>query len=259
MTKEEKENAVYNILLTPIKCFKLWQGDPIICLKDNVIYSTQSYDSKCLDEDMSDFSVGFYEIVYKDILKGNNGKILNDNGTYKNANYMGDTMHSFNSLANVILDNESKSKRSPKEKWLDKLIDYYCQYHCLANFWVIPMCHGRSLPAKLNRYDSLDAYLNRVNDWYSNNVDFRNNTDKYFQNFTDYKCYLGIHGMSWYEDKLLGVPSEIYKSKDKCFEEIDRIYSFWEQRAREIAKKYTNELYDYFDRYGLINAAETTN
>ena len=108
----EKENIVYKILLTPIKCDK---NIPKICLKDTVIYSPQLYKSTPY-EDMSDFSVGFYKIVYKDILGGNNVEILNEDGTYKNENYMGDTIHSFNSLANVILGNRSQKERSLKEE-----------------------------------------------------------------------------------------------------------------------------------------------
>ena len=108
----EKENTVYKILLTPIKCDK---NIPKICLKDTVIYSPQLYKSTP-DEDMSDFSVGFYKIVYKDILGGNNVEILNEDGTYKNENYMVDTIHSFNSLANVILGNRSQKERSLKEE-----------------------------------------------------------------------------------------------------------------------------------------------
>lgn len=60
----EKENAVYKILRTPIICCK---KVPKTFFKDNVIYSPQLYYS-IPDEDMSDFSVGFYEIVYKKIL-----------------------------------------------------------------------------------------------------------------------------------------------------------------------------------------------
>lgn len=171
---------------------------------------------------------------------------------------MGDTMHSFKSLKNVILGN----KQSPKEEWPKELIDYESKYHCLANFWVIPMSHGRALPARLNKnYDSLDAYLKIVEDWYSNNVDSGDikNTEKYFQNFTDYEFFFGIHCMSGH--KTSDNPLEIYTSKDKkgCIDEIQSIYDFWDKRSSEIAKKYTSELYDYFDDLGLINVAKTTN
>lgn len=243
----EKENIVHEILLTPIKCDK---NVPKIYIKDNVVYSPQLYKGNP-DEDMSDFSVGFYKIVYKGILRENNVDILNEDGTYKNKNYMGDTIHSFNSLANVILDNKSKNERSPKEAWPKELIDYQSKYHCLANFWVIPMCHGRT-SAKLNRYDSLDAYLNKVC------TGAIKNADEYFQKF-NYESFLEIHGMSWY--KRSDNPLEIYISKDYdgCIDEIQRIYDFWDKRASEIAKKYNSELYDYFQGLGLINAALTMN
>ena len=243
----EKENIVYEILLTPIKCEK---NVPKIYIKDNVVYSPQLYKGNP-DEDMSDFSVGFYKIVYKGILGENNVDILKKDGTYKNKNYMGDTIHSFNSLANVILDNKSKNERSPKEAWPKELIDYQSKYHCLANFWVIPMSHGRT-SAKLNRYDSLDAYLNKVC------TGAIKNADEYFQKFK-YESFLEIHGMSWY--KISDNPLGIYISKDYdgCIDEIQRIYDFWEKRASEIAKKYNSELYDYFQGLGLINAALTMN
>lgn len=61
----EKEKKVYEILLTPIKCCKNVKK---IYMQDNVIYSHQSYIREP-DPDMSDFSVGFYEIVYKGILR----------------------------------------------------------------------------------------------------------------------------------------------------------------------------------------------
>ena len=86
-------------------------------------------------------------------------------------------IHSFNSLANVILGNRPQKERCPKEEWPKELIDYQSKYHCLANFWVIPMCHRRT-SAKLNRYDSLDSYLNKV---YSGVI---KNTDEYFQKIT---------------------------------------------------------------------------
>ena len=62
------------------------------------------------------------------------------------------------------------------------------------------MCHGRT-SAKLNRYDSLDSYLNKV---YSGVI---KNTDEYFQKFT-YESFLEIHGMSGY--KISDNPLEIY-------------------------------------------------
>ena len=247
----EKENIVYEILLTPIKCDK---NVPKIYIKDNVVYSPQLYKGNP-DEDMSDFSVGFYKIVYKGILRENNVDILNEDGTYKNKNYMGDTIHSFNSLANVILDNKSKNERSPKEAWPKELIDYQSKYHCLANFWVIPMCHGRK-SAKLSWYDSLDYYLEEVKNYYLREVKLRFiESQEYFKNFT-WESFLDTHGLSEY--KMIDDPLKIYKEKDKkaCLAELKRIYGFWEDRARQIVKKYNNELYNYFNGLGLINEGE---
>ena len=195
---------------------------------------------------MSDFSVGFYKIIYDNILQNNNGEILNKDGTYKNENYLGDTMHSFNSLANVVLGDKSKKYRSPKEKWPEELIEYESKYHCLANFWVIPIRHGRR-SAKLNRYDSLDEYLNKVHKGTINDA------NEYFQKLP-YESFLEIHGLS--SHKILDDPLKIYISKDKkgCIDEIQRIYDSWDKRASEIVKKYKTELYDYFKALRLINS-----
>lgn len=247
----EKEKKVYEVLLTPIICDNNVKK---ICMQDNFIYSPQLYNSG-LDEDMSDFSVGFYEIVYKDILEGISGKILNKDGTYRNKNYMGDTIYSFNSLANIILGNKSKSNRSPIKEWPEELIDYHSKYHCLANFWIIPMCHGRK-SAKLSWYDSLDYYLEEVKNYYLREVKLRFiESQEYFKNFT-WESFLDTHGLSEY--KMIDNPLKIYKEKDKkaCLGEIERIYEFWENRASQIVKKYNNELYNYFNSLGLINEGE---
>ncbi len=244
----EKEKKVYEILLTPIKCCKNVEK---ICMCDNTIYSPQLYYSSP-DSDMSDFSVNFYEIVYKDILKENNGKILKENGKYISENYMGDTMHSFNSLANVILGDKCKDCRSPKEMWPEELIDYHSKYHCLANFWIIPMCHGRK-SAKLSWCDSLDYYLGEVKNYYLGEVNLSFiEPQGYFEKLT-WKSFLDIHGLSEY--KMIDNPLEIYKEKDKkaCLDEIERIYGFWKNRASQIVKNYNDELYNYFNGIGLVN------
>lgn len=243
----EKEKKVYERLLTPIICDNNIKK---IYMQDNIIYSPQLYNSN-LDEDMSDFSVGFYKILYKDILKENKGEILKEDGKYRNKNYMGDTIHSFNSLANIILGNKSKNNRSPIKEWPEELIDYNSKYHCLVNFWVIPMCHGRQSP-KLSKYDSLDYYLEKVNKSFIE-------SQEYFKNFSTMQSFLDIHGLSEY--KMIDDPLKIYKEKDKeaCLSEIKRIYEFWENRASQIVKKYNDELYNYFNNLGLINEGGNTN
>ena len=102
---------------------------------------------------MSDFTVGFYEIVYKDLLKCMT--LLNGKGELYNAQFAGDTMNSFNTIANFTINaGKSMAKRTPLEEWPEYLKDYRIRYHCLANFWILPMDIGRT-SRKLNKYDSM--------------------------------------------------------------------------------------------------------
>ena len=124
------KEIVKKILLTPIECNKRYKT---IKLVNGEICSPQKY--YCGEDcDMSDFAVGFYEIIYANIIPGK--KILN-NGFFTSKEFAGDTMNSFNSLANIILDNNDKNSRSSKDIWPDYLEKYEKDYHCLANFWVI--------------------------------------------------------------------------------------------------------------------------
>ena len=143
MNEIEEKNIVKRILLKRYKCVQMVDGE---------IRSPQKYYCTA-DCDMSDFAVGFYEIIYRDNLLNENKNILAEYGRFKNKELAGDTINSFNSLANVILDETNKT-RSNQDKGPDYLIEYEKRYHCLANFWVIPMRHGRR-SAKLGRYDCL--------------------------------------------------------------------------------------------------------
>lgn len=238
---DEKEKKVYDILLTPIMCDKRISKTLI---QDGIIRSPQHYYSRS-DEDMSDFSIGFYKIVYKDMLSDSNGEILNEKGYPINKEFMGDTMHSFNSLANIILEDKSKDSRSPIKKWPPKLVEYYSKYHCLVNFWVIPMRHGRN-SAKLSKYDSLDYYLARVQG------EFINDEEGYFGKFKSWKKFLKAHCMSSYV--LKSNPLIMYYSADKdgCISELNRIHEFWKLRDEELVDEHTDELYEYFSKLGLV-------
>lgn len=241
----EKEKWVYAILLTPIDCDKKFSK---IELKDGIIKTPQLYYSTA-DEDMSDLSIGFYKILYEDILKdkskNEDGEILLDRkGHYINEDYMGDTMHSFNSLANAIFSVPSAKQWPPEEEWPPELIDYKIKYHCLANFWVIPMKHGRR-GKKLSYYDSVDYYLYKV---HKDFFESQSQKEGYFANFSNWDCFLETHCISSYsvkkEDSLL----DVYKieDRDKHLNELARINKAWEDRALEIAKKHGNKLYKYF-------------
>ncbi len=233
----ENEKKVYNLLLTPIECSKEYSE---IKISNGVIHTPQLY-RRVADEDMSDFSIGFYKIIYKDLLKKNAGEMLQGNGAYVDAEYLGDTMHSFNSLANIILGDLSKDNRSPKDKWPPELLDYSKRYHCLANFWIIPMNHGRR-SAKLSMYDSVDYYLYRVKN------EFLDVGDGYYSNFPDWDSFLGMHCMSDYHIKNNSLDMYKIKDKDSCLKELDRISDAWVKRALELVEKFGDELYTYFSK-----------
>ena len=76
------------------------------------------------DCDMSDFACGFYEIIYKDILIGQN--IVVEDGNFTNKIFAGDTMNT-----GIISKYGRKTKLSTHKR------------HCLANFWILPMWLGR--------------------------------------------------------------------------------------------------------------------
>ena len=76
---------VYDILMMPIKCDK---NVKTISIENNYILSGQKYRSM-EDEDMSDFAVGFYEIIYDSIIEPKG--ILNENGKFTNSDFAGDT------------------------------------------------------------------------------------------------------------------------------------------------------------------------
>lgn len=124
----KKREQVYNILVTPIISDKSISK---IVKVDNFIRSPQKYYSSP-DEDMSDFAIGFYRIIYLEY-----GDILTDHGTLKDCCFAGDTMNSFNSIANIT-HGTGKSKNERKhinwEENCPKLFEYYNRYHCLANF-----------------------------------------------------------------------------------------------------------------------------
>ena len=207
---------------------------------------------------MSDFAVGFYEIIYRDNLLNENKNILAEYGRFKNKELAGDTINSFNSLANVILDETNKT-RSNQDKWPDYLIEYEKRYHCLANFWVIPMRHGRR-SAKLGRYDSFDFYLEKLQDEYD---EFQKEAivhyprdkkeyNNYFRMINGFNEFLKIHCI---ENHVKAEnPQDPYKQKDKevCKKLIEDIYYFMEIRAEAIVKNYTDLLYQYFLELKLI-------
>ncbi|MCG2729851.1 MAG: hypothetical protein L6276_06145, partial [Acetobacterium sp.] len=86
---KKKQEQVEEILLMPIICNKFIRGT---VRRGNLIYTGQKYCNSA-DEDMSDFAVGFYEIIYRNIMKvvENPGSILDNTGHFIDKNFAGDT------------------------------------------------------------------------------------------------------------------------------------------------------------------------
>lgn len=193
---------------------------------------------------MSDFAIGFYEIIYKDNLVENN--ILHDKGHLINKQFAGDTMNSFNHIANLTPGaGNTKSKRTSQERWPYYLKEYYDKYHCLANFWIIPMRIGR-LGAKLNRYDSVELFINRIKD----EEKILKTYNQYFEKLTK-NNFERLHYIQKIRNEV--EVKELYSKRDteslvkNALNDID-------ERAKIIAKsKYANELYEYFSRFDLID------
>lgn len=229
LTPAQKEQ-VKRILRRPIVCIR-WNKKPFI--RDNIIYSGQTYYSTP-DEDMSDFAVGFYNIVYGDILK--NGML--DKWNLLNKDFAGDTMNSFISIAKLA--NFEKSNCEITEI----ILDYYNSYHCLANFWVLPFNIGRR-SAKLNLYDSLDIFLETIN----SEAEYKKTMGKYdsYINAFSYNEFLEKHFLNTY------TPKRIEYKEETVTDLINHANDMMERRAVAIAESDKAEaLYKYFSELNLI-------
>lgn len=208
MTKEEK---IQEILKTPIIASTTFFEEPCLVKSDNgnqYIISGQKY-CRYSDEDMCDFTIGFYKEIY--------GKeILNDT-KLADYDFAGDTM-----------------------------IDYYKKdlknYHCLANFWILPSPIGRSC-GKLNRSRlHVDLFIDKL---LSNYDDYKNAYPNYFNNeFTlenfAKKHFLNGNFISEDGNTATKISNETIASN--CIS----------KRAMLIAYEKTDELYNYFHELKLI-------
>lgn len=243
----EKKEQILEILLMPIFCDKKYDG---ISRKNNAIQTGQEYYSNP-DEDMSDFAIGFYEIIYKNILSYK--QILNDNGYLLNKEVAGDTMNSFNYIAYRILgagkcygvDNEDR------KCWPEFLQNYYSQYHCLANFWLLPMDIGRTLRGNLNKSTRAKDYMDRFLRIVLSEIKFDGFDRDYFRSF---KCWSDFTDKHFITQSYLNQKLEIELYSD-CGNEyfvenaIDKI----RQRAECIAQsEYADELLKYFSDHQLL-------
>ena len=259
-----KQIKVKEILLTPIIADKHLQNGEIF-INNGMVYSGQQYYGT-LDPDMSDFAVKFYEIVYHCLLCNTN--LLTEKTNKKAVKYWsltndylaGDTMNSFSSVASFITNKSETNFQLLRKRW-------FLDYHCLANFWLIPSDLGRSFKSKYSKgrkekFDSLDLFLDDV----KNNTDLRDSFKDYFHEFNkntifDFDNFLSVHYLNNYKpftengDEIKHTyknsPDEIIKKMIECIElRADNIVCNSEKD--EEGKTVCDRLYDFFKENNLL-------
>ena len=238
----DKQEQVYKVLLCPI--VSDLSVSRSLYKNGDTVYSGQTYRTKSgqtADPDMSDFAVGFYKIVYKELLE----ELLDESGFLLNCSFAGDTMNSFNSIANITPGaGKSKKARTPEHLWSNELRDYKHQYHCLANFWLIPMCIGRT-SMKLNHFDSMDVFLDSLKVDYATTLKtYRDYLDK----INSFDSFIKTHFLDAY------IPTKQIKyCEENAYRLIEQATDRIKQRAEDLAKsEYSDELWEYFDKHRVM-------
>lgn len=160
MNQETMKEQIRRFLLLPIECEKRRTTCHVV---SGVLHTGQTYYSG-LDEDMSNVAVGFYNVLYRHILP--QGQVLFGKHL-ANPLFAGDTMYTFNTIANMVPEaGSTQTRRTAPDQWPDYLQNFYWQYRCLANFWLIPSDFGRR-SKKYNAYDSVSIFIRDVvHPWY---------------------------------------------------------------------------------------------
>lgn len=171
-------------------------------------------------------------------------------------------IRSFNTIANGIASTELQWKGGKINILTDTYLIYYkSQYHCLANFWLIPMKHGRQ-SRKKNRYDSLDLYLEYLKEnWKSlkkeEQVSYGRGKyitayDNYFRNkkLKDFENFCKIH---YVKESETGI-SSLYKNRQYMDIMDIAIISIFD-RAKSISndKEIYSQLHAYFKKKGIVD------
>lgn len=248
MMDDIKKEQVYNILLMPIECTKHsgfnTERKIIIKKKKNCIETTQTYWPEYIDKntgekfrynfksdcDMSDFACGFYEIVYKDLLNGK--QVVNNNGCFVDKNFAGDTMTSVSKL--------------PRLK---------NRYHCLANFWIIPMELGRKSKHELSKTskkycieDFMDRFLLLLK---YNLDDYKKEFQNYFFKIDSFEKISNFHFIG---DSYLDEEYNVIQYSDTINEDTESyLWNCIKKKAKMISNsEFSSELWQYFNNNKII-------
>ena len=247
--KMDKTQLCKEVLLMPIECNKNHAKIMRCC---DIIQTGQKYYSSA-DEDMSDFSIRFYEIIYRDLLNYLGlSTLLSDAGYLRCNQLAGDTMNSFNTTANRTPGaGISRKSRTPECQWPKYLCDYYHNYHCLANFWLLPMEVGRTARGHLNKAKKpVNDYMDNFLEMMQINVRFDESEGCFYRFFKDWDGFIDRHFIRrayLNEDKI-----ERYSDSDsEGF--IETAFKRIEKRAEDIAEsEYAAELVELFITLGIV-------
>ena len=233
----------------PIECNK---NQSEITLSNGIILTGQKYYANA-DEDMSDFAICFYEIIYRDLLdKLRLRALLSENGFLYCKELAGDTMNSFNTVANITPDaGLSRKQRTSENQWPDYLRLYWAKYHCLANFWILPMEVGRTMNGHMNKAKKpINDYMDNFLEMVHLSVRFDESERLYYRCFEDWDDFIDKHFIR----EAYVSEGQIEKYSDSSSEYfIANALEKIEKRAADIAKsEYAVELVDFFIAHGIV-------
>lgn len=241
-----KRESVEALLLAPIE-----HGGRVE-YRDGKLFTGQTY-VYGFDPDMSDAAVRFYQILY-------GIELLDGEGRLRSAEFAGDTMCSFHTVANRVPEaGRTRKQRRPYAEWPGYLQEYYDHYHCLANFWLLPMRVGRAVAgwackAGRGTRDYMDRFLrNLISEEYYER--FKERYPACGARFPSFEIFAQAHALCGPGNYLRASPGpegweiELYSDYKKFLpEEIvqamtDRIRA----RARAISEgPHADELYQWY-------------
>lgn len=184
---DSDRQQVYELVIMEIICDDRKRGKPE--RQKNVIYTGQRYNSSYIDEDMSDFAVAFYEIVCGYFW--NHHPMLDDKGNLIDWEFAGDSMNSFETIANRTPGaGKTRDDHSPKSEFPEFLRIYRHRWHCLVNFWTLPMETGRMLKGELNKARRATDYMDRYLSIIREEVPFDGNGRKFHNSFSSWNDFV---------------------------------------------------------------------
>jgi len=267
------EMNLEQLLLTPIRVqrwgdrkFRPTGKSPRISMDNGTWISTQNDDSgsHMFDADMCDLAVEFYKVF----------QFPNGEPVYSlDLRFLGDTMNSLNTTRwtyyrSTAVDKSYQEFRHNPKIWPPELQELQSRYHCLANFWVLPMriarggCHlggacGINRGCNNNEKDYVDKHLVKVVNFF---LDDKDSFDcQSCGNHSDFYARFGAgeEGLSNFKSILCLEPyfeSDGTPVKLKNLEPLEfcrKALELMERRAESLTGTYGERLLNLFESFQL--------